>query len=206
MNPFSYSDEEQKCLLDHYIAFRIRLADLDRLIYLRNFLLTTSLPAPTGGPDPDWNNTATMIGDLNYGYLASLFDSRADSLDSRVLLPKLYPERRAEIEAFFSRHQQVIKSIARFRHKAVAHVDNTLSTLLEAHSRRYDNPVPDQLTFWIEFLTFTGELIEGEGDQLGRFTIDVKQHLTQAAKLSGMMPRRLMSLLKQFGFEAEGWE
>jgi len=87
----------------------------------------------------------------------------------------------------------------------VAHVDITLATLLEAHARRYDDPVPAQLTFWIEFLTFTEELLEGDSDLLGRFTIDVKERLTQAAKLSGMMPRRLMSLLKQFGFEAKDW-
>src|SRR6266478_6378529 len=137
MNPFSYSDEEQKHLLDHYTAFRIRLADLDRLIYLQNLLLTKGIPAPIEGPDPDWNNTVSLIQDLKYGYLASLLDSRSDSLDSRDLLPKLYPERRNEIQAFFSRHEQVIRSIARFRHKAVAHVDNDLATLLMAHARRY---------------------------------------------------------------------
>jgi hypothetical protein len=115
MAPFSYSAPEQKLLLDHYITFRIRLADLDRLIYLRGALVTDGLPAPIKGPDPDWNKTATLIGDVLYGYLASLFDSRSDSVDLRKLFPKLYPERAPTIQGFFSRYELVIRSITRFR-------------------------------------------------------------------------------------------
>lgn len=199
LQPFSYSHDEQRSLLAHFIAYRLRLDDLGRLMDIRNILLSNvPLPAPTWSDDPTWSNAASVVSNVIDGYMVSLFDSTSDSVDCRVLLPRLYLEQAGAIRSFFQRHEAVIQSYKRFRNKAVAHMDRRLDRLIQAHAHGH-GAFTEHNDFVIGLIKLTHELQEQEQAMVSRFTIDMKAYVTEIALRTGVMPKRLHQLLLQFG-------
>src|SRR5438874_5618951 len=201
LKPFSCADEDQRSLLDHFIVYRLRMDDIARLMDIWKLCLdeSTALPAPTISGDKDWRSIATVVSNVFAGYVTSLFDSDTHSLDCRQLLPMLFPEETKAIDRFFQDHKSAIESQKRFRNKAIAHSDRRLATLLQAHSRSNSGNFGTSTKFLFDSIKLTDRLEKQEQTMISRFTIDVKQHITERAESAGALPSRIHQLLVRFG-------